>query len=191
MKAPPHGPSLWPHLVTQHSVLWPQHCPSLCPAHPPALLPDSVSQSSSRLPRPQHPGLMSEAPSALSFASVQGLCWCTVGSSKSPPPPHPHSALSAQHRHPVNTLSSLTADLVSEKNWNYELLSPHSLEEGITIYPTPLQIGTGQNRGSYPRIGVGPHFWTCCVAVTMLIPGSEVGALGWEAGTWDMACHWL
>lgn len=46
-----------------------------------------------------------------------------------------------------------------------------------------------QNRGvsSFLDIALGEP----CHSVTMVIPSSEVEVLGWEAGTWDLACHWL
>lgn len=153
----PHGSSPWPFpmapshgMVTLYQASGPSTAPNLQSAHSPALLPDSISQSSLLPPSTPRPH---ELPSSLSFTSVQGLCWCIVSSLQC-------SLSPAQRRHTVNTSSSLSADLVSENNRNYELLSPHSLEEGITVCPTALQISTGQNRGPESRIEVWPHFWT-------------------------------
>lgn len=110
------GPSSQPHLMTQYPCLWSKTPACLYP-HPAhtlhGFLIHSVTCQSApppfSTPRPHE---FPSAPSLWVSKGFAGALWVLCSY-----PTHP-----AQQRHMVNTSSSLTADLVSQKDW-YALCS--------------------------------------------------------------------
>lgn len=131
------GPSSRPHLITQHPCLWSQTpaCLYPHPAHTPHgfLIHSVTCQSAPSPPSTPRPHELLSAPSLSVSKGFAGALWVLCSY-----PTHP-----AQQRHMVNTSSSLTADLVSQKDWYSVLLSPQRL-----------------GRENSSKTEVGPHFGT-------------------------------